>query len=232
MHGRSLAMASTDVVLGLRVRSMRRCGSADRLINDEANRPILTQSVAGLKKLYDAEVLADGLATGTLPVDIGPQIVGDIASVEQVVGDVSQLFARELGRLDALNDDRRARVVGVDVAEPQGGGDVGDDQFQRRLLALADTLLHEVLDVAAAPDPLAIFFLPVCTSAVLGIDVALLEDMVEDVFQVAQLVSLNIEVKELSGDGLIDAGRLVIGEPDLVVFAGHVEFCNECLGRR
>lgn len=203
---------------------MSRSSSADRLIDDETNGPILAQSVSAFQELNDLGVLVDGLATGALPVDVAPQVVGEEALVEQIVGDVSQLLARELRRLDALNDDRRARVVGIDIAEPQRGRDVRNDQSQRGILALADTLLDEILNLAAASDPLAILFLPVRTSAVLGVDPALLEDMVENILQVMEFVSLKIEVKELARDGPVGAGHLVVGEPDLVVIAGHVEF--------
>ena len=96
-----------------------------------------------------------------------------------------------------------------------------DDELQRRVLALADTILEEVLDVATALDPHAVLFLPVHTGAVLGIDIALLEDMLEDVLQVRELVIVKIELNELSGAGLVRARHLVVGEPNLVVLAGH-----------
>jgi hypothetical protein len=227
VHRLRLAMAAADVLLLLRVmvRARRRRRLADRLINDKANRPVLTQSLAALQESYNTDVLVDNLSTRTLPVDVAPQLVGDVALGEKVVGNVCQLLALELSRvrLNALHDDGRAGIVGVDIAEPQRSGDVSDDESQGRVLALADTLLEEVVDVAAAFDPHTVLFFPVRTGAVLGIDPALLEDVVEDLLQVTELVTLQVEVNELSGVGLVGTRGLVVGEPNLVV-AGHVDF--------
>ena len=87
-------------------------------------------------------------------------------------------------------------------------------------MALTDTLLQEFLNGERTLDLGAIFPLPVGDWTVLGFDEALLEDMLKDVFEITELVILEFQLDELSGGRLVDAGGLVVGEPQFS--ASHV----------
>jgi hypothetical protein len=72
-----------------------------------------------------------------------------------------------------------------------------DDQLQRGILAPADTFLEKVFDNLTAFDLHTVLLLPPGARAVPGFDIALAEDVFQNVLQVEELVALEVELDEL-----------------------------------
>jgi hypothetical protein len=90
------------------------------------------------------------------------------------------------------------------------------------------TACEEVLDSVAGLETHGGAVLPPGDGTPLGIHEALLKDVIEDVLEVEDVDAV-ADVKELSGDLLMGAGRLVVGDPELgsldlraVRWGGHV----------
>ena len=95
--------------------------------------------------------------------------------------------------------------------------------MQRSFGGAAGVASEQVLDGAAGLQTQGGAVLPPRDGAPLGIDEALLEDVIEDVLKVEQLRGV-ANVDELSGDLLVRAGRLVVGNPEL----GTLELRAKC----
>jgi len=110
--------------------------------------------------------------------------------VENVVGNIGQKFQFDgmFIQFDALRGGRVSRVtMKIDVAEPKQGWYIINDELQSALGSLANTLVEEILDKVASFDLLTIFAFPMREGSELGLDVALTENMVKDVFQIQEL---------------------------------------------
>ena len=86
--------------------------------------------------------------------------------------------------------------------------------MERGLGGAASAARDQVLDGAAGLQTHGGAVLPPGDGAPLGVDEALLEDIVEDVLEVEQTRSV-ADVDELSSDLLLGARRLVVGDPEL-----------------
>lgn len=120
----------------------------------------------------------------------------------------------DTSQLDALNDNLAVGVVQENIAEPQGRRDVLDEQPKSRLGALANTFSEQILDGDARLDLGTALLLPPRSRTVFGVDIALAEDVVEDILQVRKLMVQTFELDELSGWLEVRTREEVIGEPE------------------
>jgi len=185
-------------------------------INYEAQRLRLAKTLVPREHVLDLDALFDVLATRTLPVYVGARLGGEIPLGEDVVREVRQTVTLEVGLVetDALGRGDLMRAVHVFIVHPNGLGDVGDNEVERGLGGAASAARDQVLDGAAGLQTHGGAVLPPGDGAPLGVDKALLEDIVEDVLEVEQTGSV-ADVDELSSDLLLRARRLVVGDPEL-----------------
>ena len=115
-----------------------------------------------------------------------------------------------------MSDGFGGRVLRIDVGEPKGSRNILDNEFQGRILALANTLMKELLNEVARFELLAILLLPPSSGTILCLNETLAEDMIEDVFQIVQLAILELKLNELGGSGQMGPRSKLIGKPEFV----------------
>ena len=89
-----------------------------------------------------------------------------------------------------------------------------DNKVERSLGGAASAAREQVLDGAAGLQAHGRAVLPPGDGAPLGVDVSLLEDVVEDVLKVEKVRGV-ADIDELSSDLLVRTRRLVVGDPEL-----------------
>jgi len=197
------------------------------VVNNKAERVLLRQTCSSSKQLLNADMFFNPLSTWLLPVYNRPQLRNEITLVEDVVGHVRKSFEpswvrRWPNKLDSLGNSTSTRVVEIDVAEPKYVRNILNDQFQSVLRALANTLFEELLNRVAGLDLLSIFSLPPRRGAMPRFNKPLPEDyniMFKHVFQVRELMVLELELDELSGRRSFEVGTRseLVGEPEFSV---------------
>jgi len=109
------------------------------------------------KEDIDADIFSNPLATGLSPVNYRPVFGGEVALAEDVVGNLPQKFKIMFAQFDALRGSwvrcvvAMAMAMKIDVAEPEAGWNIVDDELQSALWSLANTLLKEVQEGVACP---------------------------------------------------------------------------------
>jgi len=84
----------------------------------------------------------------------------------------------------------------IDVADPEAGWYVLNDELQGGLWSLGNIVLEEVQDGVAWFNKPTVFAFPMRERSVPSFDVALAENMVKDVFYINELI---VQFKELDG---------------------------------
>jgi hypothetical protein len=196
-------------------------------INHESDCQILASSLTPSENLLDERLLVDLGPAGFLPLNERPQLVGEEALLEHMVGDMGQTVVRsgKVSQLDALRNDLGIMPsVQVDVAEPEDAGEVLNYEFQGGLGRNADTVLQQLLDNLTGLDTLAVLALPPGAWSVPRLNVPLEEHVVKHVLEVDEPRILELELNELSGRWEVMTRGEVVGNPELR--ASHVDEVN------
>jgi len=185
-------------------------------INYEAQGLCLGKTLAPREHIFDLDALFNVLATRTPPGYERARLGGEIPLGVDVVCDVRQTLALEVGQVetDALGRSDLVGAVHIFVVHPNGLGNVRDNKVEGGLRGAAGAAGEQVLDGAAALQTHGGAVLPPGDRAPLGVNEALLEDVVEDVLEVKQVRSV-ADVDELGSDLLVRTRRLVVGDPEL-----------------
>lgn len=112
----------------------------------------------------------------------------------------------------------------VVVAEPNRGRSISNDKVESRLRALSSTVLQQVFHHMCPMNTLTLVVLPECDRSIPGLDEALMEQVVKDIFKVHELLVLELELDELSSYRFVTTRHLVIGQPQFVM--GHDGSCG------
>lgn len=187
------------------------------IVDDKAQSIDLAVTLSNGKNGVDTGRLGQRLAARGFPTHNRAVLGKEITLGENVVGDVGKEL-RPAGQglqLNALGNLSLLRAVKVHVSEPNVGNQVGDDNLDGSLWGPAKALMGEVLDGQSTLELVAILGLEPCSGPELGLDEALPEDMVKDVFQIQELVVLEFQLDELGSGLLVRPRGNVVSQPEL-----------------
>jgi len=190
--------------------------STESQVDHEAQGLLLADTFTPRQDIFDLTIFFDVLSTRALPGHAAAHLAGEIPLGEDVVRELRQAFTFEMRHIeaDALGCSVGVPTMHIFVVHPDGRGDIRDNETERGLGRASSTTGEQVLDGAAGLQTHEGVVLPPGDRAPLGIHEALLENVVEDVFEVEEAHHV-ADVDELGGDLLLSAGRLVIGDPEL-----------------
>jgi hypothetical protein len=94
-------------------------------------------------------------------------------------------------------------------------GGLTDDKVQSSLWGGSSTASEQVLDSGTSLDAHRGAVLPPGDRAPLGIYKSLIENVVEDVFEIEEVRRV-ADIEKLCGNLLVGAGRLMVGDPEFV----------------
>ena len=105
--------------------------ASGRHTNDETECLVFGDTLTNGKQLKQVSMLFNFLAADALPVHLGAEVLGEVALLEDVVGEVSDLgMGRVAGRVQGLKLDALlysgscSTSAGVVVAEPDSGREI------------------------------------------------------------------------------------------------------------
>jgi len=204
---RKLALAARSMVVVL-------------IVNHKAQRFLLADALTDDQDLINGGAFADSLATRGLPEHMRSVLGRQIALREHIVGNVRDLLEALLqaGKLDALSNNFGRRIVDVNITEPQARWRILDDKQQRVIGTFADTFIEKKRDSRASLDWNSIPLLPPDDGTVPSFNEALAEHMIEDVFQISELVIWVLELDELGSGRDVKLRSKAVRDPKL---GGH-----------
>jgi len=156
------------------------------------------------------------LSASALPGHAAARLAREVPLGEDMVREFRQAFTFEMRHIEAnaLGCSLGVSTVHIFVMHPDGRGDIRDNEAERGIGRASGTTGEQVLDGAAGLQTHEGVVLPPGDRAPLGINEALLENVVEDVLEVEEAHHV-ANVDELGSDLLLSAGRLVVGDPEV-----------------
>jgi len=190
--------------------------SIDLHVDHEAQGLALADTFAPGQHIFDLRVFFDVLSASALPGHERSRLAGEISLGKDMVGEVCQALTLEAWQIeaDALGGSLGTCTVHVFIVHPDGHGGIHDDEVKGGFRATASTASEQVVDGGAGLETQGGAVLPPDDRTPLGVYKSLLENVIEDVLEVKEMPGIT-DVEELSGNLLVDARRLVVGDPEL-----------------